>query len=60
VSRFNTLYLGKVSDAADELELPDSDPEADRDEIRVALINALRSIDQLEKQVANLRKDLNE
>jgi hypothetical protein len=55
MSRFNTLYLGEAADAADELESPDADPEADLDEVRVALINALRRIDKLERQVAQLR-----
>ncbi len=53
MSRFNTLYLGEPADAADELEIADADPEADRDEIRVALINALRRIDKLESELEN-------
>ena len=56
MARFNTLYLGEPTEAADELE----DTDADNGELRAALINALRRIDRLERQVANLRKDLNE
>jgi len=51
MSRFNTLYLGEAADAAAELE----DSDADNDELRAALQNALRRIDQLERQVATLQ-----
>lgn len=50
MSRFNTLYLGEPGDAADALE----DTDADNGELRAALINALRRIDQLEKRVAQM------
>lgn len=51
MSRFNTLYLGEPIDAAQELE----DNDADNGDLRAALINALRRIDQLERQVARLQ-----
>lgn len=43
MSRFNTLYIGEPTDAAQELE----DSEATTDELRIALINALNRIHQL-------------
>jgi len=53
VSRFNTLYLGRAEDAAEALEGSPAelyhDPSAD--ELRVALINALRRIEQLERRM---------
>lgn len=55
MSRFNTLYLGEPGDAAEELEHAHGDPEADRDEIRVALINALRRIERLERALAQVQ-----
>lgn len=47
-SKFNELYRGEPADAADQLE----DQEASEQELRAALINALRRIDRLEQQVA--------
>lgn len=61
MSRFNTLYRGEPADAAEELEGSWIGSTADNAEyMRVALINALRRIDALEKRVANLRKELSE
>lgn len=55
-SRFNTLYLGEPTEAADALENFDGvdDSEIDVNELRLALINALKRIAQLEQRVANL------
>lgn len=50
-SRFNELYRGQPGDAADQLE----DEEASEQELRAALINALRRIERLEAQVLNLQ-----
>ena len=51
-SRFNTLYLGQPSEAADELE--GGQEETTVDELRIALINALRRIDALQTDVQTL------
>lgn len=56
MSRFTTLAHGTPLDVVEEL----SDTDADNGELRAALINALLRIDALEKQVANLRKELAE
>lgn len=58
-SRFNTLYHGEPDRAADALEQGDSDfPKAvTPDELRIALINALRRIHQLERCIARLSGD---
>ena len=53
-SRFNELYLGEPGDAADQLE----DLPASEQELRAALINALRRIERLEAQVLNLQAQL--
>jgi hypothetical protein len=50
MSRFNELYRGEPSTAADQLE----DQEANEQELRAALINALRRIGQLEARIAKL------
>lgn len=44
MSRFNTLYLGQADDAANELE----DDEGSVNDVKFALINALRRIAVLE------------
>jgi hypothetical protein len=54
VSRLSTLTHGGAEDVANEL----GDQPATVDELRYALINALDRIERLEKQVANLRKEL--
>lgn len=58
MSRFNTLYLGDPADAAEALEDTGARGNTDRnvDELRVALINALKRIAALEKTVAGLDK----
>jgi hypothetical protein len=48
MGRFNTLYLGEPTDAAQELE----DTDADNGELRAALINALNRIAKLEERIA--------
>jgi len=60
MSRFNTLYIGDPSDAADELEHEDADPVANADECRVALINALRRIHHLEFRLAMLAERMSQ
>jgi hypothetical protein len=50
-SRFNTLFRGSAEDAANELENNDSG--TTQDEQRLALINALRRIEALERREAN-------
>lgn len=47
MSRFNVLYHGEASDAAEELDR-DAPPSAN--ELQVALVNALRRIAQLERR----------
>ena len=56
-SRFNTLYQGDAIDAAELLENFDgvSADEIDADELRVALVNALRRIGALERKVLRVR-----
>jgi peptidoglycan hydrolase CwlO-like protein len=56
VSRFNVLMHGEAGDVADEL----STGEADVSELCAALQNAMIKIERLEKQIENLRKDINE
>jgi len=46
MSRFNELYRGEPGDAADQLE----DREATDQELKAALVNALRRIERLEAQ----------
>lgn len=54
---FNTLYKGEAADAADALEQGDADPvHTTVTDLRLALINALRRIDQLENAVAAPRE----
>lgn len=48
---FNTLYAGEPARAAEELE----HAAADESELRAALINALRRIDELERETRELR-----
>jgi hypothetical protein len=48
-SRVNVLYRGSAADAADELEQNQRPVETTIDELRLALINALRKIDALER-----------
>lgn len=50
MSRFNELYRGEPSTAADQLE----DTPADEQELRAALINALRRIAQLEARLERM------
>lgn len=45
--RMQTLFLGTVEDVARVLE----DKPASLDDLRIALINALRHIDQLERRL---------
>ncbi len=54
MSRFNTLYIGEPTDAAQELE----DNEASNDELRIALINALNRIHQLTQRIERMDKAL--
>lgn len=60
MSRFNTLYHGAPNEAADVLE--HSSPVAVNpqaiDELRIALINALRRIEQLDQDVQRLRSEV--
>lgn len=56
MSRFNTLYNGQSQDAADELE---SRYEITTDDLRIALINALRKIDSLEHQIRRTNDAIN-
>jgi hypothetical protein len=51
MSRFNELYRGEPGEAADQLE----DIPATEQELRAALINALRRIERLEDQVLRLQ-----
>jgi hypothetical protein len=53
MSRFNSLALGEASEAAELLGEDVTAPTTE--ELVAALINALRRIDRLETQVANLR-----
>lgn len=53
-SRLNTLYLGSAADAADALEVLEARCEIAQDDLRLALINALRRIQLLEEQLARL------
>ena len=53
-SRFNTLYLGEPSEAADALENVHEAGE-DVPELRVALVNALRRIAVLERDISILQ-----
>lgn len=50
-TRFNVLYRGEPGDAADHLE----DDPADEQELRAAIINALRRIAVLEATVLKLQ-----
>ncbi len=52
MSRFNSLYLGEPTDAAQEL----GDNEATVDELRIALINALNRIHQLTQRIERMDK----
>jgi hypothetical protein len=55
VTRFNELYRGEPGIAADQLE----DTEASEQELRAALINALRRIAVLEDRVLALQTSEN-
>lgn len=57
MSRFNALYQGEPDDAADLLEIDDRNDGCTADELRVALLNALRRIATLERKVVDLRED---
>lgn len=53
MSRFNTLFLADATEVADALA-----DGATKDELRIALINALRRIDKLEDDVIVLRRQV--
>ena len=53
MSRFNTLYRGSASDVVDELD-DDKITETTVDDLRLALINAMRRIESLELSVWRL------
>ena len=57
-SRFNTLYLGQPGEAADALE-DFSNGKVDVDELRLALINALRRIELLTERLTKLAGGFN-
>ncbi len=54
MAKFNVLMHGEAGDVADEL----SDGDLTTQELCAALSNAMLKIERLEKQVANLRKEL--
>jgi alkanesulfonate monooxygenase SsuD/methylene tetrahydromethanopterin reductase-like flavin-dependent oxidoreductase (luciferase family) len=58
-SRFNTLYLGHPDTAADALENVHEAGE-DLPELRIALINALRRIAKLEREISILQVRVSE
>jgi len=57
MSRFNTLYLGDAKSAADELD-SSTESESTLDDLRVALINALGKIAELEQEVRILKRNV--
>jgi hypothetical protein len=54
MSRFNTLYRGSATDAAEMLDGGDRTIQATPAELQIALINALQRIAKLEDRVADL------
>lgn len=54
MSRSNTLNFGSAAEAA---EILNSEPDISQEDLHSALINALKRIDKLEKEVKDLRED---